>query len=103
MPCSFSGSATLASAVAHGIRVGSWKTKPRSALPAGHSIVPALGWMSPAIRRSSVDFPQPDGPTTLRNSPASTSSETLASAWTPLAKTLETPRTPTSGIRPVAG
>ena len=32
-----------------------------------------------------------------------TSSETLASAWTPLAKTLETPRTPTSGIRPVAG
>ena len=62
--CSFSGNATLASAVAHGIRVGSWKTKPRSALPvsADQSIVPALGSARPAIRRSNVDLPQPDGP-----------------------------------------
>jgi len=101
-PRSLSGNATLASAVAQGISVGSWKTKPSSALPADESIVPPLGGMSPAIRRSKVDLPQPDGPRTLRNSPASTSSETLASAWTPFAKTLETPRTPTSGIRPGA-
>ena len=31
----------------------------------------------PAIIRSSVDFPQPEGPTKTTNSPSSTSSETL--------------------------
>src|SRR3954452_7152314 len=36
-------------------------------------IVPALGASSPAIMFSSVDLPQPEGPTRIRNSPASTS------------------------------
>jgi hypothetical protein len=87
MPRSLSGRATLASAVAHGIRVGSWKTKPRSvpASPLAHSIEPPVGRVRPAISRSSVDFPHPDGPSTLRNSPSSTSSETPERASTPLA------------------
>ena len=34
------------------------------------STTPALGASSPAIRRSSVDLPQPDGPTTATNSPS---------------------------------
>ena len=79
------------------------RDRPRRALAPGQSIVPAVGWISPAISRSRVDLPQPEGPSTLRNSDSSTSSETSASACTPLAKTLETPRTPTSGIRPAAG
>ena len=37
---------------------------------------------SPAIARSSVDLPQPEGPTKTQNSPSETSSETPCSAWT---------------------
>src|ERR1700760_3433142 len=36
-------------------------------------IEPAVGVSSPAIMFSSVDLPQPDGPTRIRNSPASMS------------------------------
>src|ERR1700740_2752945 len=35
--------------------------------------VPAVGSSSPAMMLSSVDLPQPDGPTRIRNSPASMS------------------------------
>src|SRR5512135_2185875 len=35
--------------------------------------------MSPAMIRSSVDFPQPDGPTTARNSPPEISNDTFSS------------------------
>ena len=37
------------------------------------AISPAVIVSSPAIMASSVDFPQPDGPTSTTNSPASTS------------------------------
>src|SRR3954470_13813023 len=37
----------------------------------------------PAISFSSVDLPQPDGPTRTRNSPSRTSSETSSTAWAP--------------------
>ena len=37
------------------------------------SIVPALGRSSPATMLSSVDLPQPDGPTSTVNSPLSMS------------------------------
>ena len=56
-PCSLSGSRTLAATVAHGIRVGSWKTKPMSVLalpPTGcrHSTRRrCVGSASPAIMR----------------------------------------------------
>jgi hypothetical protein len=38
---------------------------------------------SPAIIRSRVDLPQPDGPTRTRNSPLSISSEMSSTAITP--------------------
>ena len=38
---------------------------------------PEVVCSSPAIMRSSVDLPQPDGPTKTTNSPSRTSSETL--------------------------
>src|SRR5471032_2800268 len=48
---------------------GARKVTSRSAM----WIVPAVGTSSPAIMFSSVDFPQPEDPTRIRNSPASTS------------------------------
>src|SRR5688572_12442675 len=41
-------------------------------------ISPALGFSRPAMMRSSVDLPQPDGPTRTTNSPSATSRST---AW----------------------
>jgi len=72
VPASFSGRATLASAVAQGISVGSWKTKPISrvsAAPPGHSIRPAVASAKPATILSKVDLPQPDGPSKATKSP----------------------------------
>ncbi|MBM3676877.1 MAG: LLM class flavin-dependent oxidoreductase [Actinobacteria bacterium] len=46
------------------------------------AIVPAVQGMSPAIIRSSVLLPQPDGPSSETNSPGWMSSETLSSANT---------------------
>ena len=43
---------------------------------------------SPAIIRSAVDLPQPDGPTSTRNSPSATSSDSLCTAWNPFSYTL---------------
>jgi hypothetical protein len=45
-------------------------------------IRPLVGRMSPAISRSSVDLPQPDGPTTATSSASPIVSETSASALT---------------------
>ena len=44
------------------------------------STVPAVWMSSPAIARSRVVFPHPDGPRKQTNSPSSTSSEMSASA-----------------------
>jgi hypothetical protein len=70
----------LSKTVAHGISVGSWKTKLTSRVcslarfsSAGHSIAPADGSSRPAIMRSAVLLPQPDGPSRLTNSPRRTS------------------------------
>ena len=43
-----------------------WTVQP----PASTVIVPAVWWSRPARMRSSVDLPQPLGPTMQRNSPA---------------------------------
>ena len=65
---------TLPSAVRHGNSCAkSWNTTPRSSpwpltgLPPMR-ISPPLGVRKPAMRLSSVDLPQPDGPTMQRNS-----------------------------------
>ena len=44
------------------------------------SIVPAVGSSSPAIMRSMVDLPQPEGPRRTVRSPCSTEKETSATA-----------------------
>ena len=44
--------------------------------------VPDVTFSSPAIIRSSVDLPQPEGPTSTTNSPAATVSETSSTART---------------------
>src|SRR3546814_3923277 len=43
---------------------------------------PSVGELSPATRSSSVDLPQPDGPTTEKNSPRRRSNVTGPSALT---------------------
>ena len=39
--------------------------------------------------RSSVDLPQPEGPTTVTNSPRRTENEMSSSAWVPSGNTIE--------------
>src|SRR5215470_20228185 len=66
----------LSATVSHGKLASSWNTTPT---PSGTSPAtrlpsmltePAVGTISPAMISSSVDLPQPDGPTTEKNSPA---------------------------------
>ena len=58
-----SGRKTFLATFAHGIRVGSWNTKPISGFsPSRHSTEPAFGSPRPARIRSAVDLPQPEGP-----------------------------------------
>src|SRR5512144_704743 len=51
---------------------------------------PRVGVSSPASRRSTVDLPQPDGPTSATSSPSASSSEKSESATTPPGKTFST-------------
>src|SRR5207244_8715338 len=98
-PNSLSGRRTLPDTLAHGIRVGSWNTKPSApgaGLPALHSIVPLVGAASPAISRSAVDLPQPDGPSSETNSPRRTAKSKPSSAAT-VANAFPTPRRATMG------
>src|SRR3989440_1457314 len=53
-------------------------------------IAPPVTSSSPASIRSRVDFPQPEGPTSTRNSPLSISRETSSTATTSPLKTLVT-------------
>src|SRR6266542_2327314 len=53
-------------------------------------IRPAVASSSPAIIRSRVVFPHPDGPTKTMNSPSSTPRSTLSTATTPPEKCFET-------------
>src|SRR5262249_9099227 len=65
----------------------------------GHSSVPDVGSPRPAIMRSAVDLPQPDGPSRLTNSPWATSIDMFCSATVPFENTFETPRSETSRLR----
>src|SRR4029453_6090513 len=83
-----SGSSTFWSALRQGRRVESWNTKPktrrRRATPGGSpppSIRPSGGARVSATSRSSVDFPQPDGPRRETNSRGWIARLAPASAW----------------------
>src|SRR5437870_2604572 len=70
--------ATFWATVSQGKRTYSWKTTPRSGPGpvigvASTSTRPRVGGRKPATMLSSVDFPQPDGPSRHRSSPAWTS------------------------------
>src|SRR5689334_21686605 len=54
------------------------------------STAPLLGSSSPATIRSTVDLPQPDGPSSTMNSPSLTSRFTLSTATVPSGNTLVT-------------
>ena len=87
------GSRTLPRTVAHGIRVGSWNTKPipGCAAPPCRDIrtVPVAGCaQARRSMRSAVDLPQPEGPSSDRNSPSRTARSRPSSATTPLANVL---------------
>ena len=58
-------------------------------------IEPALIFSSPAIIRSAVDLPHPDGPTRIRNSPSATVRLRSSTATAPPGKTFVTPSNPT--------
>src|SRR5258708_14516113 len=60
-------------------------------------MVPKEGAASPAISLSMVDFPQPDGPSRLTNSPGRIVRSTPAIAVTPLANVLEIPASRSNG------
>src|SRR5262249_29903743 len=82
----------FAAAVARGISVGSWNPKPirrgaasLAASASSHSTVPLVGSLKPAMMRSAVDLPQPDGPSSETNSPGRTSRSRRPSATTPFA------------------
>src|SRR5512145_925583 len=98
-PCKRSGRYALSNTVAQGISVGSWNTKPISVAPClappGHSMAPYVASPSPAISRSAVLFPQPDGPSRLTNSCSPTSRSKRSSASTPLPNRLPTSRSRT--------
>src|SRR2546428_400747 len=98
---------TFWATVSQGKRTYSWKTTPRSGPGpvigvASTSTRPRVGGRKPATMLSSVDFPQPDGPSRHRSSPAWTSRLMSTSAgverpsranalWTPSIRTRAPP------------
>src|SRR3954453_11349512 len=62
--------------------------------------VPSEMSSRPATMRSAVVLPQPDGPTSTRNSPSWMSSVRSKTAWTPLSYTLSTSSNTTSAMDP---
>src|SRR5947207_14705132 len=86
IPATWSGNETLSINVRHGIRLGCCVTYPTSrvtpctGLPSSCT-VPSVGRMRPDTILRIVDFPQPLGPTMVRNSPSLTSSDI---PWTAL-------------------
>src|SRR5437588_6369505 len=64
----------------------------------GHSTLPWLGAVKPAMMRSTVDLPQPEGPSSDRNSPRRTLKSRFASASVPFGKVLPTPCSASSEV-----
>ena len=65
--------------------------------PVAHSMLPEVAGSSPAMSRSAVDLPQPEGPRSDRKSPARTRRSSRASAVMPFGNSFETPVSVTSG------
>ena len=63
----------------------------------GQSTWPSLAAPSPAMIRRAVDFPHPDGPSRLMNSPARTFRDIFVSATVPLENCFETDFSTTTG------
>src|SRR5512132_94024 len=111
MPASVSGNRTFVSTRAQGINVGAWNTNAmrRPAPPVSANGLPHQdkrpvdGWSRPAIRLNSVDLPQPEGPTSARNSPRRTQSVTSESACVRLSNVLPTRTMSTIGASAAAG
>src|SRR5262249_14800507 len=109
-PARFSGRRPFAATGAQGISVGPGNTKPRrhgaasfAASASCHSTVPLVGPLKPAMMRSAVDLPQPDGPSSDTNSPCRTLRSRRSSAVTPLAKVLPTRLSATTGAADAEG
>ena len=94
--CNFSAKAMLSRTVRCGYSAYDWNTMAMSRSFGSRSLTtrspmrssPDEIVSSPAIIRRAVDLPQPDGPTSTRNSPSATSSESLCTAWNPFSYTL---------------
>ena len=90
-PARSSGRRTLPATLAQGISVGAWNTKATLRPTASSSRIgrrqsrsrPSLGASRPAIIFSSVLLPQPEGPSSVTNSPSSTRRSTGCSACVP--------------------
>ena len=79
---------TLSSVVRHGSKVGFWNAMPVIESGPSTSLLstmtpPLVGGHSPVTTFIKVDLPQPDGPTTATNSPASTRKVASCSASVP--------------------
>src|SRR5262249_7889114 len=82
---------TLARTVIHGNNRYCWNMTPRcglgpSTISPPRLISPVVGRSIPAIMLSSVDFPQPLGPTRATNSPTPTLNDTSCNAMTSSAR-----------------
>src|SRR5690349_24802523 len=62
------------------------------------AISPSVRSSSPAVSRSTVVLPEPEGPTSTTNSPSAISRSTLSTATQPPSKTFVTPLRTTSAI-----
>ena len=81
------GRRTFSRTLRQGSSAGVWKSMPTSRLgpltgTPPIATEPLVGGISPAMIRSSVDFPQPERPTSVTNSCRRTSSVISASAST---------------------
>src|ERR1700727_1000783 len=61
--------------------------------PPSHVNLPSSGWSNPAISRSSVDFPHPEGPSRATKSASDSRSEASRKASMPPGKRRPTPPT----------
>src|SRR5438552_11856149 len=97
--------AMFSETVIQGKSAYSWKTIARSGpgaltgLPKA-STVPSSGAMKPAMTLSSVDLPQPDGPSRQTNSPGATSRSMFSNARMVCVNCLRTPRMCTAASDP---
>ena len=90
-PARSSGSRTLVATLAHGMSVGDWNTKAMRRPVASSWLTgrrqsrsrPSLGSSNPATIFSSVLLPQPEGPSSVTNSPSATVRSTGCSACVP--------------------